>query len=108
MLPPQPKTPQRRLTYQERARIHTLYHNAGWSYKDIAKETGIKYNTVRHCAQSRLTPQKQAGRRPILNTPLRQRLFSHATANREQRQKPLQQVTDELGLKLDLRTIQKA
>lgn len=103
-----PKTPQRRLTYQERARIHALRYDAGWQYKQISQKLGIPYNTVRHCAKGPLTPQKQLGRRPLLNTPIRQRLVAHATSSHEQRLKPLREVAHELGIHVDNRTLTKA
>src|SRR4051812_27013845 len=53
-----PKTPQRHLTYQERARIHALRYQAGWSYNRIATELQIPYPTVRYCALHNITPQK--------------------------------------------------
>jgi transposase-like protein len=103
-----PKTPQRRLTYEERARIHALHYHAGWSYSRISRELGIPDGTVRHCALTRLTPQKPRGRHPLLSTPLRQRLVSHATASHEQRLKPLRQIAHELNINVDQRTLTKA
>src|SRR4051812_49382460 len=103
-----PKTPQRRLTYQERSRIHALRHNAGWTYKRIAEALEINKETVRRCAQQPVTPTKQIGRKPLLTTPVRQRLIEHATANQEQRAKPWLQIADELGIRADPRTISKA
>jgi transposase len=103
-----PKTPQRRLTYQERARIHALRYNAGWQYTQISRELGIPYDTVRHCAKGRITPQKPRGRQPILNTPIRQRLIAHATSSHEQRLKPLREIAQELGINVDHRTLTKA
>jgi transposase-like protein len=102
-----PKTPQRRLTSEERARIHALHYNAGWSYLRISQELGIPDGTVRHCALTRLTPQKPRGRHPLLSTPLRQRLVSYATASHEQRLKPLRQVAHELNINVDQRTLTK-
>jgi transposase-like protein len=102
------KTPQRRLTYQERARIHALRHNAGWRYSAISRELGIPYRTVRDCALSQITPQKPRGRLPLLNTPLRQRLISHATASHKQRLKPLREIAHELDINVDQRTLTKA
>jgi transposase len=103
-----PKTPQRRLTYQERASIHALRYHAGWKYSQISRELEIPYETVRQCALSQITPQKPRGRPPLLNTPLRQRLVSHATASHEQRLKPLREIAHELGINVDRRTLAKA
>lgn len=104
-----PKTPQRRLTYQERSRIHALRHNAGWTYKRISQELQIPTGTVRHCALGPITPPKpNGGRKAILTTPIRQRLIAHATASQEQRAKSWVQVADELGIRADPRTITKA
>jgi transposase len=103
-----PKTPQRRLTACERARIHSLRYNAGWNYAQISRRLEIPYRTVRECALGPITPQKQRGRLPILNTPLRQRLIAHATASHEQRLKPLREIAYELGIYVDHRTLTKA
>ena len=103
-----PKTPSRRLTYQERCQIRTLRHNAGWNYQRISRELEIPYETVRQCCLRQTTPQKPRGRRPILNTPTRQRLVTHATCSREQRLKPFGQIAAKLGIKVDTRTLTKA
>jgi hypothetical protein len=74
---------------------------------DFAKHC-IPDGTVRHCALTRLTPQKPRGRHPLLSTPLRQRLVSYATASHEQRLKPLRQIAHELNINVGERTLTKA
>ncbi|KAF2180005.1 hypothetical protein K469DRAFT_796755 [Zopfia rhizophila CBS 207.26] len=64
-----PKTPQRRLTYKERVRIHTLAE-LGWKQVDIARQLGIPQQTISICLKSPETPTKPKGRPPILDTPL--------------------------------------
>jgi transposase len=104
-----PKTPQRRLTAQERGRIHALRYQAGWPYASISRALEIPYETVRHCALGPVTPQKPpTGRPPLLNTPLRQRLVSHAIASHEQRLKPFREIAHELNIHVDNRTLTKA
>jgi len=103
------KTPLRRLTHAERAQIHALRYEAGWSYKQISEKLGIPYNTVRHCAQSRITPTKpKGGRRPLFDTPTKRRLIDHAIENRFQRRKPLLQIAQELGIQCQEKTLKKA
>lgn len=102
------KTPQRRLTYQERSRIHALRFNARWPCTRISQELQIPYETVRRCTLQQVTPEKPRGRPPLLNTPLRERLVAHATASYEQRLKPLQQIAHELRINVDYRTLIKA
>jgi transposase len=103
-----PKTPQRHLTYAERARIHALRYDALWPCTKIASHLQIPYETVRRCTHQPITPYKTNGRPPLLNTPLRQRLVSHATATHEQRLKPLREIAHELGINVDQRTLTKA
>src|SRR3954451_19799760 len=104
-----PKTPQRRLTYQERSRIHVLRHNAGWTYKRISQELQIPAGTVRHCALGPVTPPKpKGGYKGLLTTPIRQRLIDHATCCQQQRAKPWTEIADELGIRADPRTFAKA
>jgi hypothetical protein len=78
-----PKTPQRRLTYQERASIHALRYHGGWQNSQMSRELEIPYETVCQCALSQITPQSPRGRLPLLNKPLRQGLVSYATASHE-------------------------
>lgn len=80
--------PYRRLTYSERACIHSLRYTAGWPCTRISRELQIPYETVRRCTHKQITPTKPRGRPPLLNTPLRQRLISHATSSHEQGLKP--------------------
>jgi ribosome-binding protein aMBF1 (putative translation factor) len=103
-----PKTPKRRLSYKERVQIHTLYFDAGWKQKDIATKLQIPARTVSDCIASPLTPTKQKGRAPILNTPLRHLLVQHATENSYQRRKTREQITHELGISVCRRTLIKA
>lgn len=63
-----PKTPQRRLTHTERARIHTLYYTARWTQARIAQELGVPQQTVSYHLKQLITPVKQKGRRPLLIT----------------------------------------
>ena len=103
-----PKTPQRRLTYQERNQIRALRLHGGWSYAAISRKLEIPYETVRRTAHSETTPTKPAGRRPILDSPIRTQLINHATSSREQRLKPLREIAHELGINADERTLRKA
>ncbi|KAF2825599.1 hypothetical protein CC86DRAFT_417992 [Ophiobolus disseminans] len=104
-----PKAPQRRLTAQERGRIHALRHQAGWPYARISRALEIPYETVCYCALSLVTPQKPpSGRSPLLNTPLRQRLVSYATASHKQRLKPFEEIAYELNIHVNNRTLTKA
>jgi hypothetical protein len=80
--------PYRRLTHSERARIHTLRYTTSWPCTQISRELQIPYKTVRRCTHEPITPTKPRDRPPLLNTPLRQRLISHATSSHEQRLKP--------------------
>lgn len=103
-----PKTPQRHLTYAERARIHALRYNAGWKLSKIAQELKIPLPTVSRCARQPISPTKPHGRRRKLNTPIRRRLVEHATSSHTQRQKSFVQIASELNIKADKRTITKA
>lgn len=103
-----PKTPRRRLTRDERVRIHTLHYQAGWHYQQISQELGIPRETVRRCIQGSITPDRPRGRKPLIDTPTRRRLIFHSTANREQRLKPYTEIAAELGIHADPRTITKA
>ncbi|ORX99350.1 hypothetical protein BCR34DRAFT_127106 [Clohesyomyces aquaticus] len=78
------KTPNRRLTYKERVKIHTLAE-IRWSQTAISYHLGILPRTVLNCLRSPVTPTKPTGRKPILNTPLRNLLVRHATKNVKQR-----------------------
>jgi transposase len=100
--------PYRRLTHSERARIHTLRYTTGWPCTRISRELQIPYETVRRCTHEPITPTKPRGRPPLLNTPLRQRLISHATSSHEQRLKPWAEIAHELGINVDQRTLTKA
>lgn len=103
-----PKTPERRLSHTERAKIHALRYNAGWALKDISHSLGVPVSTVSLCLHSQITPAKPPGRCPKLNTPIRQRLVEHATCCREQRFKPFEQIAQELGIHASSKTLHKA
>jgi transposase len=100
--------PHHRLTYAERARIHALRYTAGWPCTQISRELQIPYETVRRCTHEPITPTKPRGRPSLLNTPLRQRLISHATSSHEQRLKPWTEIARELDINVDYRTLRKA
>ena len=102
------KTSQRRLSYAERARIHSLRYQARWSTRKIATELGIPSSTVSTCIHQALIPQKPHGRVPLLNTLIRHRLVAHATASHEERLQPLRQMASELHISFDDRTLVKA
>ncbi|KAF2180178.1 hypothetical protein K469DRAFT_796305 [Zopfia rhizophila CBS 207.26] len=102
-----PKTPQRRLTYKERVRIHTLAE-LGWKQVDIARQLGIPQQTISICLKSPETPTKPKGRPPILDTPLRQLLVRHATEDAEQRRKTCEEIAHELGINVCRRLLIKA
>lgn len=102
-----PKTPNRRLSYKERVKIHTLAE-IGWKQVAIAQQLGISQQNVSNCLRSPSTPTKPKGRQPILNTPLRHLLVSHATENSEQRRKTREQIAHELGIDVCRRTLIKA
>jgi len=55
-MPVAPKTPQRRLTYDQRACIHALRYYAGWSYSKISYKLNIPARTLRYCSLTRITP----------------------------------------------------
>ncbi|PVH90681.1 hypothetical protein DM02DRAFT_416155, partial [Periconia macrospinosa] len=101
------KTPRRRLTRDERLRIHTLYYKAGWKCAQIAYCFGIPERTVERCVKGSVTPDRPRGRKGVLDTPTKSRLIAHATANSEQRRKPWTQIAAELGIHADRRTIHK-
>ena len=101
-----PKTPQRRLSSFERGQIYALRHYAKWSSYKTAKALEIPRRTVQQCSFA--SPQKPRGRLPLLNTPTRQRLVTHATASHEQRLKSFQEIAHELGINVCDRTLTKA
>ena len=69
-----------RLTERERTRILTLYNDAKWSIRRIAREVRIPRSTVQNCIHSGFyTPRKQIGRKPMLTTRKRRRLIRRAT-----------------------------
>ena len=102
-----PKTPQRRLTYKERVQIHTL-RELGWNQKAIGLYIKVPQNTISICLRQLATPTKQAGRKPLLNTPIRQLLVRHATENAEQRRKTREQIAHKLGIQACRRSLVKA
>ncbi|PVH90509.1 hypothetical protein DM02DRAFT_547659 [Periconia macrospinosa] len=101
------KTPHRRLTRDERVRIHTLYYQAGWQCPDIARFLGINYRTVARCIKGSVTPHRPRGSKGLLDTPTKSRLIAYATASGEQRIKPYAQLAAELGIHADPRTIRR-
>ena len=103
-----PKTPQRRLSHTERARIHSLRYDSGLSLALIAYRTGILKSTVHYCVKAQITPTKPQGRRPKLDTPTRQRLIKHATTCQEQRIKPFREIAYKLSITANKRTLTKA
>ena len=102
-----PKTPNRRLTHTERARIHA-FRQAGWSLGQISQHLEIPRSTIQSCLRSCITPTKPAGRKPMLNTPIRRRLINHATLSHQQRLKPFRQIAYELGIEASDKTLSKA
>ena len=70
-----PKTPRRRLTRDERVRIHTLYYQAGWDSYQISRELEIPYRTVRRCITGLISPYRPPGSKPLIDTPIRRRLI---------------------------------
>jgi hypothetical protein len=84
------KTPQRRLTYTEGARV----------YAHIANKLSVPQHTVSYCLKQPITPVKQQGRHPI-----RQQLIAHASFNHEQRLKPRKEIAHELGINVYERTL---
>ncbi|KAF2183513.1 hypothetical protein K469DRAFT_208922 [Zopfia rhizophila CBS 207.26] len=54
---------------RERAKILTAFYDWGHSKRAIARKYGLAESTVRACIKSGIwTPQKPAGRKPILTT----------------------------------------
>jgi hypothetical protein len=86
---------------RSRARIHALRYHAGCSCSRISRQLNTPAVTIQSYALTRVTPQKPRGRLPLVNSPLRRRLISHATASHEQKLKPLREVAHELSMNVD-------
>jgi len=84
---PTPKTPSKhQLTRDDRLRIYTLYHDAGFTQDDIILQTNYTRAQVQYALSHRLTPQKHTrGRKAFLNTPQRKRLIEWVTASQANR-----------------------
>ena len=96
------------VTLPQHNQIHALCLHGGLSCAAVSRKLKIPYETVRRIAHSETTPTKPAGRRTILNSPIRAQLTQHATLSREQRLKPFSQIAQELGINTDERTLRKA
>jgi hypothetical protein len=80
---PTPKTPSHASTRDQRLRIHTLYHDAGWTQDQTALQLNLTRRQVGYALTHRITPQKhKTGRRVLLNTPQRKQLIDWVTASR--------------------------
>ena len=101
------RTPGRRLSSKERAKIHMLAE-LGWTQTAISKRLDIAQSTISNCLRSPSTPTKPKGRSPILNTPLRRLLIHHATQNATQRRKTREEIAQELGITVCRRILIKA
>jgi len=87
---PTPKTPTHFASRDDRLRIQTLYHDAGWTVTDILLQNPqITQRQVYYALTHRLTPQKHTtGRHALLDTPHRKHLINWVTQSSFTREIP--------------------
>ena len=106
--PQSSETAGQRLTYSQRVEILTLHSYAGWGYTLISSTLNIPRSTVRRTISHPRTPQKPQGRRPLLDTPKRQRLVRRATIDGYHRRLSYPEIAALEGLQACRRTLTAA
>ena len=94
-------------TGKQRTTIKALKRHTSLTVKDIAAKLDLPYSTVWDITNEPMTPQRQRGRPPIVDTPLRCRIVNYVTASAEGRRADYTEVKAALGLPISISTIRR-
>ena len=103
------RDPGTRLSDRKRNIAYSLNRYAGWSYSRISSSLGLsKYTITTSLKNNTWTPQKQRGRKPNLDTPIRQRLIARAKLDCFHRRKLFEEIAFLEGVSTYKRSLYKA
>ena len=106
--PPPPKSLRTEITLSLRSKIRALHTFAQWTFRHIATTVELPVSTVfAICAQPNTPTQHRTGRPCRLSLEEKSQLVAHATASQENRRKSLFTIAEELGVRVNERTLRR-
>jgi len=107
-LNPFPNSLRREITLSLQSKIRSLRTFAMWPFRRISQAVQLPVSTVFSiCAQPNTPPEHHTGRPPCLSSQDKIQLIAHAIASQENRRKPLSIIAEELGIKVNERTLRR-
>ena len=96
------------ITLSLRSKIRCLRHIAFWPFRSIAQEFQVPISTVFTICNQPATPTtNRIGRPHSLTTEEQEQLLTHATASQANRRKCLSAIAEELGIRINGRTLRR-